>query len=46
MPWNDNLDPTTPAYGIAASAYSRIRILAGPGTGKSFAMSHHRADVI
>jgi DNA helicase II / ATP-dependent DNA helicase PcrA len=38
MPWNTGIDPTTPAYGIAADASPAIRVLAGPGTGKSFAI--------
>ena len=46
MPWNDNLDPLNPAYGIAASPHPRIRILAGPGTGKSFAMKRRVARLI
>jgi DNA helicase-2/ATP-dependent DNA helicase PcrA len=46
MPWNDNLNPATPAFAIAASAHSRIRIVAGPGTGKSFAMKRRVARLI
>lgn len=46
MAWNDGLTPQTPAYGIAASAHPRIRILAGPGTGKSFAMKRRVARLI
>lgn len=38
MAWNDHLDPTSPAYRIASDAGPRIRVLAGPGTGKSFAI--------
>ncbi len=38
MPWNDELDPATAAYQIAANDAIRIRVLAGPGTGKSFAI--------
>ena len=38
MPWNDGIDPATPAFYIAADGGSRIRVLAGPGTGKSFAI--------
>jgi hypothetical protein len=38
MPWNANLDPATPAYGIAADQSRFVRVVAGPGTGKSFAL--------
>lgn len=38
MSWSDGLAPGSPAYLIAASTNSRVRVLAGPGTGKSFAM--------
>lgn len=38
MPWNDNLDVESEAYFIASSDAERLRVLAGPGTGKSFAM--------
>jgi superfamily I DNA/RNA helicase len=38
MPWNDGIDPTTPAFQIAADVGPSIRVLAGPGTGKSFAI--------
>lgn len=46
MPWSDNLDPTSPAYGIASSNNGRIRVLAGPGTGKSFAMKRRVARLL
>ena len=38
MPWNDNIENGSPAYSIAASVNQRVRVIAGPGTGKSFAM--------
>jgi superfamily I DNA/RNA helicase len=38
MPWSDGLDPATPAFRIAADTGPRVRVLAGPGTGKSFAI--------
>jgi DNA helicase-2/ATP-dependent DNA helicase PcrA len=38
MPWDDGLDPTSTAYRIAADGSSKVRVLAGPGTGKSFAI--------
>lgn len=46
MPWSDGLNPATPAYGIAASANARIRVVAGPGTGKSFAMKRRVARLL
>lgn len=46
MPWYDELDPISPAYGIAASTNSRIRVIAGPGTGKSFAMKRRVARLL
>ena len=38
MAWNDGLDPKSTAYRIAADASKRVRVLAGPGTGKSYAI--------
>jgi DNA helicase II / ATP-dependent DNA helicase PcrA len=38
MPWNDNLGSTDPAYKLASSNERVIRSLAGPGSGKSFAI--------
>ena len=38
MAWNDGLTPGTPAYQIASENNNRVRVVAGPGTGKSFAM--------
>jgi superfamily I DNA/RNA helicase len=38
MAWDDGLDPKTAAYKIAADAGHKVRVLAGPGTGKSFAI--------
>lgn len=46
MPWNDDLNPTTPAYHIASSSNTRIRVVAGPGTGKSFAMKRRVARLL
>jgi superfamily I DNA/RNA helicase len=43
MSWFDGLDAGTPAYLIAASGNPRIRVVAGPGTGKSFAMKRRVA---
>ncbi len=38
MAWNDNIEVDSPAYNLAASESSTIRAVAGPGTGKSFAI--------
>jgi DNA helicase-2/ATP-dependent DNA helicase PcrA len=38
MTWDDGLDPKSTAYRIAADASPKVRVLAGPGTGKSFAI--------
>ena len=46
MPWNDNLPQGSAAYGIAASVHPRIRVLAGPGAGKSFAMKRRVARIL
>ena len=44
MSWNTNLNG--PHLQIAASTSSRIRVMAGPGTGKSFAMKRRIARLI
>jgi len=46
MPWNANLDPATPAYGIAADEARYVRVVAGPGTGKSFALKRRVARLL
>jgi DNA helicase-2/ATP-dependent DNA helicase PcrA len=46
MPWDDDLVAGTPAHGIAASTHRRIRVLAGPGAGKSFAMKRRIARLL
>lgn len=46
MAWSDHLDPNSPAFGIAASANPRVRVIAGPGTGKSFAMKRRVARLL
>ncbi|OGJ05780.1 hypothetical protein A2456_02205 [Candidatus Nomurabacteria bacterium RIFOXYC2_FULL_36_19] len=46
MAWNDNLEIGTPAHEIASSTHNRIRVLAGPGAGKSFAMKRRVARVL
>jgi ATP-dependent DNA helicase UvrD/PcrA len=46
MPWDDNLRPGSAAYGVAVSVHRRIRVLAGPGAGKSFAMKRRVARIL
>jgi superfamily I DNA/RNA helicase len=46
LPWDDQLNPLTPAYAIATDDSPRIRVLAGPGTGKSFSMRRRVARLI
>jgi DNA helicase-2/ATP-dependent DNA helicase PcrA len=38
MAWDNGIDPKTVAYKIAADASQKVRVLAGPGTGKSYAI--------
>ena len=46
MPWDDGLDRTSPAYGIASAAERFVRVVAGPGTGKSFALKRRVARLL
>ncbi|RUU55345.1 ATP-dependent helicase [Mesorhizobium sp. M2C.T.Ca.TU.002.02.1.1] len=46
MAWDDGLTRRSPAHGIAADEGSRIRTIAGPGTGKSFSMRRRVARLI
>src|SRR5690349_16480774 len=46
MPWDDDLDPQSPAYGIASAEERFIRVVAGPGTGKSFALKRRVARLL
>lgn len=46
MPWSDGLLAGTSSYAIAASLNARIRVVAGPGTGKSFAMKRRVARLL
>jgi superfamily I DNA/RNA helicase len=46
MPWNDGLEPGSSAHNIAASQAARLRVIAGPGTGKSFAMKRRVARLL
>src|SRR5271167_2153883 len=44
MPWNNGLTGT--ALQIAATTESPLRVMAGPGTGKSFAMKRRVARLL
>jgi len=46
MAWDSDLDPQSPSYRIAADASRYIRVLAGPGTGKSFALKRRVARLL
>lgn len=46
MPWYDDLGVETPAFAIAQSGEHRIRVIAGPGAGKSFAMKRRVARLL
>lgn len=46
MTWSDDLEQGTPAYQIAGSINRYIRVIAGPGTGKSFAMKRRVARLL
>lgn len=46
MPWNDDLDPHSVAFGIAAADTAFLRVVAGPGTGKSFALKRRVARLL
>jgi superfamily I DNA/RNA helicase len=46
MPWDQDLDRTSPAYGIASSQTRFNRVVAGPGTGKSFALKRRVARLL
>ena len=46
LSWSDDLSPNTPAHKIASSNNARVRVVAGPGTGKSFAMKRRVARLL
>src|SRR3954464_12247330 len=46
MPWDDGLNPSSPAYGIASDRSESIRVVAGPGTGKSFGLKRRVARLL
>lgn len=46
MAWDTGLDTGSVAYGIASAPEPRVRVIAGPGTGKSFAMKRRVARLL
>jgi DNA helicase-2/ATP-dependent DNA helicase PcrA len=46
MAWNDGLTTGTPAHAIASTTNPRVRVVAGPGTGKSYAMKRRVARLL
>ena len=46
MAWSDEIEEGSPAYEIAASENEYVRVVAGPGTGKSFAMKRRVARLL
>lgn len=46
MAWDTGLDQGSVAYAIAVAPEPRVRVIAGPGTGKSFAMKRRVARLL
>ena len=46
VPWDEGLDKAGIAFKIASAAGNRIRVIAGPGTGKSYAMKRRVARLL
>lgn len=46
MTWDTGLDKASVAYAIASATQPRVRVIAGPGTGKSFAMKRRVARLL
>jgi predicted ATPase with chaperone activity len=46
MSWNDGQEVSSVACQIASSSEKNIKVLAGPGTGKSFAMKRRVARLL
>ena len=46
MTWETGMDPASPAYSFAANTAERLRTVAGPGTGKSFALRRRIARLL
>ncbi len=46
MGWQTGMEPASPAYAFAVSTAERLRTMAGPGTGKSFALRRRIARLL
>lgn len=46
MAWNDGLEEGTPAHNLASTDSATIRAVAGPGSGKSFAIKRRVARLL
>lgn len=46
LAWNTDLDADSVAFKIAAADEPRVRVIAGPGTGKSYAMKRRVARLL
>ena len=46
MAWDEGLDRASKAYSIASADSDRVIVIAGPGTGKSFAMKRRIAKLL
>jgi DNA helicase II / ATP-dependent DNA helicase PcrA len=46
MQWDEGLDSKSAAYGIASATTRFVRVVAGPGTGKSFALKRRVARLL
>jgi len=46
MPWDDDIDKGTPAFNLAATGSHTVRAVAGPGSGKSFAIKRRVARLL
>lgn len=46
MSWDDGLDKESPAYALASAECRHVRVVAGPGAGKSFAMKRRVARLL
>lgn len=46
MAWDEGLDGTSQAYRMATEDSDKVIVIAGPGTGKSFAMKRRIAKLL
>lgn len=46
MSWDEGLDVGSPAYAVASTKNPHVRVVAGPGAGKSFAMKRRVARLL